>query len=130
VVSVALDALVPWSQIPQLADTSGVGRYRTTVTLPASWRGCGAVLNLGTVTDTFRVWVNGKRVQAQGILTPRLDLGTSLRPGANTIEIEVASTLINRLRTVTPAIYGIATRQDYGLIGPVVLTPYVEAVAR
>ena len=44
------------------------------------------------------------------------------------IEVEVASTLINRLRTVTPAVYGVATRQAYGLVGPVRLVPYAEKV--
>ena len=35
------------------------------------------------------------------------------------IEVEVATTLINRLRTVTPAVYGPVPRQAYGLVGPV-----------
>ena len=65
-----------------------------------------------------------------GILNSRADLGNLLHPGVNTIEVEVATTLINRLRTVTPAIYGVATRQAYGLLGPVRLLPYAEAAAR
>jgi len=131
VVTVSLDALVPWSSIPALADASGVGRYTTTVTLPQMWTaGVGATLDLGTVNDTFRVWANGQRVPPAGILNSRADLGNLLRLGANTIEVEVATTLINRLRTVTPAIYGVATRQAYGLLGPVRLLPYAEAAAR
>lgn len=58
-----------------------------------------------------------------------LDVGALLRPGPNTIEVEVATSLINRLRTVTPAIYGVTKRQDYGLLGPVQLLPYVGANA-
>ena len=131
VVTVSLDALVPWSSIPELADASGVGRYTTTVTLPQTWAaGVGATLDLGTVNDTFRVWANGRRVPPAGILNSRANLGNLLRPGVNTIEVEVATTLINRLRTVTPAIYGVATRQAYGLLGPVRLLPYAEAAAR
>jgi len=131
VVTVSLDALVPWSSIPALADASGIGRYTTTVTLPQTWAaGVGATLDLGTVNDTFRVWANGQRVPPAGILNSRADLGNLLRPGVNTIEVEVATTLINRLRTVTPAIYGVATRQAYGLLGPVRLLPYAEAAAR
>jgi hypothetical protein len=53
-----------------------------------------------------------------------------LRPGRNSIEVEVATSLINRLRTATPSIYGIATRQDYGLLGPVRVLPYRQATAR
>ena len=131
VVTVALDALVPWSAIPQLQDSSGIGRYRTSIDLPASWAPrTGAVLDLGTVNDTFRVWVNGRRAPSNGPLRPQLDLGGLLHPGRNTIEVEVATSLINRLRTVTPSIYGIATRQDYGLLGPVRLVPYRETAAR
>ncbi len=57
-----------------------------------------------------------------------IDLGRRLISGRNEIEVEVASTLLNRLRVVTPAVYGAATRQNYGLIGPVRLVPYVEKV--
>jgi hypothetical protein len=67
---------------------------------------------------------------SSGPLRPQLDIGGLLHPGTNTIEVEVATTLINRLRTVTPSIYGIAARQNYGLLGPVRLLPYVEAAAR
>lgn len=129
-VSVDLDALQPWTAIPQLANSSGVGRYRTTVTLPATWsRDLGATLSLGSVIDTFRVWVNGVQVPQQGLLASSIDLGDRLRPGANTIEVEVATTLINRLRLVTPNPYGGAKPLAYGLMGPVQLTPYAQAVA-
>jgi hypothetical protein len=131
VVTVPLDTLVPWSAIPQLQDASGIGRYRTSMNLPSSWKPtAGAVLDLGATNDTFRVWVNSHRAPSNGMLRPQLDVGSLLRPGPNVIEVEVATTLINRLRTVTPSIYGIAARQDYGLLGPVRLLPYVEAVAR
>jgi hypothetical protein len=131
VVTVQLDALVPWSAIPQLQDSSGIGRYRTSIDIPSSWAPrTGAVLDLGAVNDTFRVWVNGHRAPSNGPLRPQLDVGGLLHPGRNTIEVEVATSLINRLRTVTPSIYGIATRQDYGLLGPVRLLPYQEADAR
>ncbi|WP_328744366.1 hypothetical protein OHT57_03370 [Streptomyces sp. NBC_00285] len=35
--SVTLDTLKPWSQIPEPADSAGIGCYCTTVTLPAGW---------------------------------------------------------------------------------------------
>jgi alpha-L-rhamnosidase/Glycosyl hydrolases family 2, sugar binding domain len=131
IVSVQLDQLVPWSSVPQLADSSGIGHYRCTVSLPSAWQAAaGAVLDLGSVNDTFRVWVNGHRVPPAGVLNSALDVGDLLRPGTNLVEVEVATSLMNRLRVVTPQIYGIATRQKYGLLGPVTLTPYGEAVAR
>ena len=131
VVSVSLDTLAAWTAIPELENSSGVGHYRTTVTLPPSWnRDLGATLSLGTVNDTFRVWVNGHLVPPAGILASAIDLGTLLQPGPNTIEAEVATTLLNRLRVVTPQIYGPAQPQAYGLLGPVRLTPYGQAAAQ
>ena len=53
-----------------------------------------------------------------------------LERGLNTIEIEVATTLRNRLRVADPLIYGGAARQAYGLAGPVRLVPYGEARLR
>jgi hypothetical protein len=122
-----LGTLVPWSQVPGLEDVSGLGRYTTEVDLGSDWTDRdGAWLELGEVTDTFRVSVNGVAVGGCDPLHPRVDLAGLLRPGANVIEVEVASTLLNRLRTVTPSVYGVAQRQAYGLLGPVRLVPYVD----
>ncbi|MEV0385859.1 glycosyl hydrolase [Nonomuraea sp. NPDC050643] len=123
--SVDLDGLVPWSQIPELADVSGLGTYTTTVELSGS----GAYLELGEVTDTCRVRVNGRRTDPVDQIHPVLDLGRHLRRGTNTIEVEVATPLGNRLRVADPAVYGGLARQPYGLMGPVRLVPYGEAPA-
>ncbi|MEU9284563.1 glycosyl hydrolase [Streptomyces sp. NPDC048275] len=123
-----LDALLPWSQITELADAAGVGRYRTTVTLGSGWSGGhGALLELGSVTDTCRVTVNGHRLDPVDQIHPVVDLGGLLGRGANLIEVEVATPLANRLRVSDPAVYGGLARQAYGLIGPVRLVPYGEA---
>ena len=39
----------------------------------------------------------------------------------------VATTLLNRLRVTRPAEFAARTKQAYGLLGPVKLTPYGEA---
>ncbi|MFS8204030.1 glycosyl hydrolase [Streptomyces sp. CWNU-52B] len=123
-----LDALVPWSQIPELADVSGIGRYRTTVTLGRGWTGGhGARLELGAVTDTCRVTVNGHRLDPVDQIRPVVDLGGLLERGDNVIEVEVATPLANRLRISDPGVYGGLTRAAYGLLGPVRLVPYGEA---
>ncbi|MCX5257311.1 glycosyl hydrolase [Streptomyces canus] len=128
---VTLETLRPWSQIPELADSAGIGRYRTTVTLPADWTSShGAELELGQVSDTFRVSVNGRRLPAADRLHPVVDLGPFLRRGENTLEIEVATPLINRLRVAQPTVFGGVARQDHGLVGPVRLVPYVQAAVR
>ncbi len=127
--STTLSTLAPWSEISGLEDVSGVGRYRTVVDLGADWKEPvdGALLELGEVNDTFRVTVNGEALPACDVLDTTVDLGHRLQPGRNVIEVEVTSTLLNRLRTVTPDVYGVANRAEYGLVGPVRVVPYVEA---
>ncbi|WP_141576562.1 glycosyl hydrolase [Actinomadura sp. WMMA1423] len=117
-----LARLTPWSDIPELQDVSGVGTYSTTVTLA---RLDGAYLDLGEVTDTFEVTVNGRALPPADQVTGRLDLTGYVHEGANTITVKVATPLRNRLR-VTDGFPGQAQqpRQRYGLIGPVRLTPY------
>ncbi|MFI7700408.1 glycosyl hydrolase [Nonomuraea sp. NPDC049480] len=113
-----LDRLAPWSEIPELADVSGVGVYTTGVRLEG-----GAYLELGEVTDTCRVLVDGRRLDPVNQLHPVVDLGRA----AKTLQVEVATPLGNRLRVADPAVYGGLTRQQYGLLGPVRLVPYGEA---
>lgn len=127
-----LAAPAPWSSVPGFEDVSGIGRYRTVIDLGRDWDDDvdGALLELGEVNDTFRVSVNGDRLPPCDVLDTTVDLGHRLRRGRNVIEIEIASTLLNRLRTVTPAVYGVAARQVYGLTGPVRVVPYVERTLR
>ncbi|MEV6813582.1 glycosyl hydrolase, partial [Micromonospora sp. NPDC051296] len=127
----SLDGLRAWPEIPELQDTSGVGRYRTTVDLGPSWTGgLGAYLDLGGVFDTYRVTVNGAALPPCDVLSTRVDVGPYLRAGRNTIEVEVATTLSNRLRVTRPEVFAVAARQAYGLIGPVRLVPYREVALR
>ncbi|MET8865195.1 glycosyl hydrolase [Nonomuraea sp. NPDC004580] len=116
-----LDRLAPWHDLPGLADVSGVGTYTTTVDLDGP-----AYLELGEVTDTCRVRVNGHPLDPVDLLHPVIDLGPHVKRGRNTIEVEVATPLGNRLRQTDPAVYGSLTAQPYGLLGPVRLVPYGE----
>jgi hypothetical protein len=123
----ALEELTPWTEIPELQDVSGIGRYTTSVDLGSEWRyGLGAYLELGEVVDTADVIVNGQLLPPIDPMNPVADVGPYLRAGANTIEIEVATTLLNRLRVVNPNAFGSVSRQRYGLMGPVRLVPYVD----
>jgi hypothetical protein len=122
---VPLTALAAWSAIPGLEDVSGIGRYTTTITLGKEWaRDVGALLDLGEVFDTFRVTINGRLLPPLSQCDTVVDLGDRLKPGRNTVEVEVATTLNNRLRVTDPTIFGGSRRQNYGLVGPVTLTPY------
>ncbi|MBV2362278.1 glycosyl hydrolase [Streptomonospora nanhaiensis] len=123
-----LDGLAPWTELDGLADVSGIGRYTAEFDLGKGWTGgYGAYLDLGAVTDVFRVTVNGKDLPPCDQLDTVVDLGDRLRRGKNTIEVEVSTTLINRMRVFRPDVYGSVRRQQYGLMGPVWLRPYGEA---
>ncbi|TQM63688.1 glycosyl hydrolase [Humibacillus xanthopallidus] len=123
-----MDGLTPWTNVSGLEDVSGVGHYSAAVELDDSWDGVGAYLDLGAVFDTFRVRVNGRDVPTRSVLSTRVDVGTALRPGHNLVEVEAPSTLFNRLRTVNPTVFGSSSRQAYGLLGPVTITPYRDVL--
>ncbi|WP_419992725.1 glycosyl hydrolase [Streptomyces boninensis] len=109
--------LPSWGSLDGLEAVSGVGTYRTTFDLDGRWRGRGAHLDLGEITTTYRVEVNGKDVGPVDQLdSSRIDIGPLLRPGENTIVVKVASMLGN-------AVAG-KTVDDYGLIGPARLFPH------
>ena len=126
--NLSLTTLTSWQNIQGLADVSGVGHYTAAITLPASWRAAGgAYLDLGSIgAGSAHVSVNGRDLGPVNQVHPVIDLGGALRPGANTLTVTVATTLLNRLRVTRPTVYT-QPRQDYGLIGPVTITPYVDA---
>ena len=110
-----------------MANASGIGTYSTTVNLPSGWDASyGATLSLGQVTDTFTLTVNGRAVGIDGI-DPVVDLGPYLHAGANAISVRVATTYNNRLFALDTAVRNRGVIQNYGLVGPVVLTPYRQA---
>ena len=117
-----LDSLIPWTQIEGMEKVSGIGTYTINFTLDRGWEdGFGAVLNLGDVVDTYRLTVNGTALQANQINTS-VDIGKYLLAGENTIEVEVASTLLNAVLAANEK----DTRKpdEYGIVNDVTLTPY------
>ncbi|BDZ65403.1 glycosyl hydrolase [Agromyces mangrovi Wang et al. 2018] len=124
VVEVELDGLLPWPEIPELQDASGVGTYTTTFEL-SKWGGAdGAYLDLGRVFDTYALWVNGQQVGVDQLDT-RVDVSEYLVKGENTVEVRVATTLINRLRSLDSGAAA-RTAYNYGMLGPVVLDTFAE----
>jgi hypothetical protein len=124
-----LSELRDWREIPELQHSSGTGTYRSTVMLGKAWtgRGRGAYLELGRIEGGVQVRVNGKLVYPAAVPPPRLDIGPFLRQGVNRIEVEVTTTLNNRLAQISP---DRNETQPYGLIGPVRLVAYAEAAVR
>ncbi|WP_091298438.1 glycosyl hydrolase [Micromonospora halophytica] len=120
-------ALGDWRTIPRLADVAGSGTYRTTVLLDDDWdRDIDAVLlDLGHVGGTVRVEVNGLAVPGGCVAPGTRNVLPYLRRGANTVTVEIATTLGNRLIALSRAredAYGrfaSRTPRPAGLIGPV-----------
>lgn len=125
--------LPAWSAIaPQngyavdLRDVSGIGTYTTTLSLDDGWDGVsGAYLDLGRVVDTVRVTVNDQELPpVDPADVAHIEVGQHLHAGDNTIEVRVASTLINAVRVTPHAGAEGRERMDYGMFGPVTVTPY------
>lgn len=115
--------LVPWTQILGLEDVSGIGTYTTSFALPSSNSTSAmsgstlkATLNFPRFLGSFRVFLNGHTISCDQ-LASIVDLGSGLKQGENTLVIEVAGSLLNRLRIVDPTVYGGTKRQDFGLLG-------------
>jgi hypothetical protein len=120
-----LTELSDWREIPELEHTSGTGTYRTIVTLGKGWtrKGRGAYLELGRVEGGVQVRVNGKLIHPAAVPLPRLDVGPFLRRGRNRIEVELTTTLNNRIAQISDQR---SETQPYGLLGPVRLIPHAE----
>lgn len=127
-VNVTLTGLAPWTSISALTNASGIGVYTTSFTLEKAWTGgiC-ALLNLGSVTDSFTVRINGEDVAFIDQLSATAEVGQYLKAGTNTIEVTVSTTLINRLRTLDKT-QSTWPAEPNGLVGPVTLTPRGTAV--
>lgn len=89
----------PWSSFPDLANASGLGTYRASFYLPpATSAATELILRVAEVGDTFRVRVNGRALPPVDQVRREVDIRPWAKAGRNAIEIEVASTLRNRMR--------------------------------
>jgi hypothetical protein len=129
-----LPDLVSWQELPGLQDVSGLGYYNTSFTWPPSKDADGAFIDFGNIFSTVRVSINGDVLPPLDLTWARADISPYLRNGVNEVQAVVSTTLQNRLRpiwtdlrTVGSAPQSLAgSPQDYGLLNPVVVTPYTE----
>jgi hypothetical protein len=108
-----------WAESGALRYYSGGIYYRQSIDLPPVRDGGSAVLDLGDVTASCELSVNG---HAAGILMSppyTVDIAPYIHAGSNRIEILVYSTLSNHYQTIPTPYRGDARA---GLIGPVSLT--------
>jgi hypothetical protein len=100
--SVRFETLQDWTQRPEpgIKYYSGIAAYRTTFHLPAEPVAAASqaiLLDLGQVRVMARVRVNGADCGVVWTAPWRVDISRALKPGSNTLEIEVANLWPNRM---------------------------------
>jgi hypothetical protein len=135
--SIKTKELKAWKDLnlsPEASAFSGTVTYTTTFDAGKIRRGANYSLDLGQVEMIAEVTLNGKKLRTLWTPPYRLDITDALKPGKNTLQIEVTGTWFNRL------IYDANQPEDLrktwtfnrppkdsalresGLLGPVVLT--------
>ncbi len=107
-----------------LLSYSGAAVYRKTFHLPSDYGGKKLILDLGRVDASAAVRVNGKDLGIRGWAPYRFDMTAAVQPGANTVEVTVASALGNHYLVGTPAVHVYEWQTESGLFGPVRVVPY------
>ncbi|MCL5744371.1 MAG: hypothetical protein M1541_10670, partial [Acidobacteria bacterium] len=133
--------LVPWARFG-LSGYTGTGTYRKEFDRSAGTESGRLFLDLGEVRYSARVRLNGRDLGARAWRPFRWDITDAIRPGPNTLEIEIANTPANELsgnpeRRKEVEAKGwlrnsyIGTYEKFdaemvpsGLLGPVRLVPY------
>ena len=117
----AMKALASLTGPEEMPEFSGTMRYTAVMTVgdPSGVQ----VLDLGMVGETAALWVNGKLIGRRICPPYRFELTDILRAGDNTVEIEVANTLVQQMKDRLSRYMQIAPS---GLLGPVVLERYAE----
>ncbi|PHN08158.1 glycosyl hydrolase [Flavilitoribacter nigricans] len=95
------DQLINWAEHddPELAIFSGTGTYHQTFTLEPDFLTADRnyILDLGEVGTVATVYLNGHEVGTRVFPPYRFELGDLLRPGENTISIDVTNSWLNQL---------------------------------
>ena len=94
-----LHALISWTNLgdAKAVSFSGTGIYTRTFVLPAKLER-EYILDLGTVDESAHVWINEKDAGIIWSLPFQRRVRQYLKPGKNTIRIEVANLMANRIR--------------------------------
>jgi hypothetical protein len=142
--SVEVSELKSWTDfdLAELKSFAGTGRYTITFDRPDA-KADDWMLNLGKVCESARVKLNGHQLGVLWCTPFRETVGDWLKPGKNTLEVEVTNLAANRIadldrRKVKWKYFydiNVASKRyrsldasdwplfDSGLLGPVTLTP-------
>jgi hypothetical protein len=124
------DGVMPlgdWSQMGVLNNYSGGVRYRKTFILTEQDTQGDIDIDLGSVTATAEVWVNGQNAGIRVAPPWKLNVSGLLQAGDNDAEVLVFNTLANHYQTIPSHYKGDPAS---GLFGPVRLLKHSEAVER
>lgn len=92
-------ALRSWTDQPGPAQVfAGTAAYETSFTLPGDVHADEWLLELGDVRETARVFLNDVEVDRLWSLPFRTAVASSLKPGKNSLRIEVTNLAANRIR--------------------------------
>lgn len=97
---VVFDSLKDWTEMPEegIRHYSGIATYRKKFDLKTPLSGRQVRLDLGLLKNVARVRLNGKDLGVVWTAPWQIELGDSLKPQGNELEIEVANLWINRLQ--------------------------------
>lgn len=93
------DSLVSWTELPieEAKVNFGTARYSVSFDLPADVEADDWILNLGDLRESADVKVNGVSAGKVWSVPFTLRIGKFLRPGRNTLEIDVTNLQANRI---------------------------------
>ncbi|ETS73496.1 hypothetical protein PFICI_14442 [Pestalotiopsis fici W106-1] len=121
-----LQALQPWTLIPELLDTSGNATYSATFSTITEKNTTGYYVKFAKFNGSFRMKLNGISVPPLDQMELNFDISKWLKNGTNLIEVELASSLLNRMKATYPAVYSGLSSQSFGLTG-VTIQPFSKA---
>lgn len=134
-------ALVSWTEIPSLANASGIGYYLTSFTWSSEDDNAdGAYIRVSHILHAIQVYVNGKKAPPVDCYSGAIDIGPYLVEGSNEVLIVVPTTMWNYLlsifdkimesgsppllQTLGASLLGMPGPVSNGLVGDVSILPY------
>jgi hypothetical protein len=112
-------ALGGWSKNDGLASYSGGAWFRKTISLTATQNRRRVILDLGNVTASAEVRVNGQLAGIRVAPPWTIEISKYVKPGDNRLEVLMCNTLANHYTTI-PTQYRGSTVS--GLLGPVTIS--------